>query len=77
MMCSTINFTSCFVLAQNTVSCYEGKHTLQVSENKLLMKIFGCKRDKISEECKILQNEEQCGLYISPSIARIVKSGRL
>jgi hypothetical protein len=40
-----------------------------VAENKVLRKIFGPKKDEVSEQLRILHNEELC--------VRIVASGRL
>jgi hypothetical protein len=42
----------------------------------VLRKIFGPKRDEVTGERK-LHNEELCDLYSSPSIIRIIKSRRM
>ena len=51
----------------------EGRR-LRVYENRVLRKIFGPKRDEVTGEC---HNEELRDLYPSPSIFRVIKSGRM
>jgi hypothetical protein len=48
-----------------------------VSENRVLRRIFGPKRDEVTGEWRKLHNEELCELYSSPSIIRIIKSRRM
>ena len=48
---------------------------LMVFENRILMWIFGAKRDENGEWRK-LHNEEIHSLYRSPNIVRVIKSGR-
>jgi hypothetical protein len=48
-----------------------------VFENRVLRRIFGPKRDAVTEEWRKLHNEELRDLYSSPSIIRIVKSRRM
>ena len=50
---------------------------LRVSENSVLRRIFGPKRDEVTEEWRKLHNEEPNDLYCSPNIARVVKSRRM
>jgi hypothetical protein len=50
------------------------EHRLRVFENRVLRRIFGPKRDEVTEEWKKLHNEELRDLYSSPSIIRIIKS---
>jgi hypothetical protein len=45
-----------------------------VSENRVLRKIVGPKRDEVTGEWRKLHNKELCDLYSSPSIIRIIKS---
>jgi hypothetical protein len=53
------------------------EHRLRVFENKVLRRIFGPKRDDVTGEWRKLHNEELRDLYSSPSIIRIIKSGRM
>jgi saccharopine dehydrogenase-like NADP-dependent oxidoreductase len=48
-----------------------------VFENRVLRKIFGCMRDQVTEEWRILHNEELHNLYSSPNIVRESKSKTL
>jgi hypothetical protein len=48
-----------------------------VFENRELRRIFGPKRDEVTVEWRKLHNEELRDLYSSPSIIRIIKSGRM
>jgi hypothetical protein len=50
---------------------------LRVFENKVLRKIFGPKRDDVTEEWRRLRNKELYALYSSPNIIRVIKSRRL
>jgi hypothetical protein len=45
-----------------------------VFENRVLRRIFGPKRDEVTDEWRKLHNEELRDLYSSPSIIRIIKS---
>jgi len=51
-----------------------GIHSLRVFENRVLRRIFGPKRDKVTGEWRKLHNEELNDLYCSPSIVRVIKS---
>jgi hypothetical protein len=53
------------------------EHRLRVFENKVLRKISGTKRDKVTGGWRKLYNEELRDLYSSPSIIRIIKSRRM
>jgi hypothetical protein len=48
-----------------------------VFENRVLMRIFGPKRDEMTGEWRKLRNEELRDLYSSPHIIRIIKSRRM
>jgi len=43
-----------------------GERRLRVSENRVLRRIFGPKRDEVTEELRKLHNKELNGLYCSP-----------
>jgi hypothetical protein len=45
---------------------------LRVSENRVLRRIFGPRRDEVTEDWRKLQNEELNVLYSSPSIVRLI-----
>ncbi|KAJ4450863.1 hypothetical protein ANN_02295 [Periplaneta americana] len=53
------------------------EHRLRVSENKVLRKIFGAKRDEVTGEWRKLHNTELHTLYSSPDIISNIKSRRL
>jgi hypothetical protein len=55
------------------------EHTcrLRVFENRVLRRIFGPKREEVTESWRKLHNEELRKLYSSPNIIRIIKSRRL
>ena len=46
-------------------------------ENRMLRRTFGPKRDEVTREWRKLHNEELNGLYCSPNIVRVIKSGRM
>jgi hypothetical protein len=46
---------------------------LRVFENKALRRIFGPRRDEVTEGWRKLHNEELRDLYSSPSIVRMVR----
>ena len=50
---------------------------LKVSENRVLRRIFGPKRDGVAGEWRKLHNEELNDLYCSPNIVRVIKSRRI
>jgi hypothetical protein len=50
---------------------------LRVSENRVLRRIFGPKRDEVTGGWRKLHNEELHNLYSSPSIIRIIKSRKM
>jgi hypothetical protein len=43
----------------------------------LLRRIFGLKRDEVTEGWRKLHNQELHGLYSSPSIVRVIKARRM
>ena len=46
-------------------------------ENRVLRRVFGSKRDKVTGEWRKLHNEELRDLYSLPNIVRVVKSSRM
>jgi len=50
---------------------------MRVSENRVLRRIFGLKRDELTEKCRKLHNEELNGLYSSINNVRLIKSRRM
>jgi hypothetical protein len=45
-----------------------------VSENRVLRRIFGLKREEVAGGWRRLHNEELHNLYASPDIIRVIKS---
>ena len=50
-----------------------GERKLRVFENMLLRRIFGPRRDEVTEKWRGLHNEELNDLYCSPNIVRVIK----
>ena len=48
-----------------------------MSENWVLWRMFGPKRDNITREWRKLYNEEFNDLYCSPNVIRVIKSRRM
>jgi hypothetical protein len=53
------------------------EHRLRVFENRVLRRLFGPKRDKVTGEWRKLHNEELHNLYSSPSNIRQIESRRM
>ena len=50
---------------------------LRTFDNSVLRRIFGPKRDEVTEECRKLNNGELNDLYSSPNIIRAIKLRRM
>jgi hypothetical protein len=53
------------------------EHKLRVFENKVLIRLFGPKRDEETGGWRKLHNEELHNLYSSSNIIRIIQSRRM
>jgi len=53
------------------------KRRLRVFEDRVLRRIFGATRDKVTGEWRKLHNEELTDLYSSPSFIRAIISRRM
>jgi hypothetical protein len=53
------------------------EHKRSMFENRVLRRIFGPKRDKVTGDRRNLHNKELYKLYSSPNIIRIIKSKRI
>jgi hypothetical protein len=53
------------------------EHRLRLFENRVLRRIFGPKREEITEDCRKLLNENLYDLHSSPNIIWLIKSRRL
>jgi len=54
-----------------------GEHKLRVFDKRVLSKIFGPKRDEATGQWRRLHNEDLYNFCSSPSITRMIKSGRI
>jgi len=56
---------------------FREERRLRVSENRVLRRIFGPKRDEVTGEWRKLHNKELNDLYCSPNIVRVIKWRRM
>jgi hypothetical protein len=63
------NFDCGSVWVRNLALILREEHRLRVFENRVLRRIFGPKRDEVSEDWRKLHN-----LYFSSSVIRMIKS---
>jgi hypothetical protein len=50
---------------------------LNVSENRVLRRIFGHKREEVAEDCRRLHNDNLNNFYVPLKIIRMIKSWRV
>jgi hypothetical protein len=48
-----------------------------VSENRVVRRVFGPKREEVAGDWRRLHNVELRNVYVLPHIVRVVKSGRM
>jgi hypothetical protein len=53
------------------------EHSLRVSENRVLRRIFGPKRNEVTGGWRKLRNEGLHNFYSSPAIVGMIKSRRM
>jgi hypothetical protein len=53
------------------------EYRLSVYENRMLRRMFGCKREEVVGGWRRLLNEELHNLHTSPDIIRVIKSRRM
>ena len=78
-----IHRTTCIILPVVLYGCETWSPTLReerrlrVFENRVLRRIFGPKRDKVTGDWRKLHSEELNDLYCSPNIVWVIKSRSL
>jgi hypothetical protein len=53
------------------------EHRLRVSENRVLKRIFGPKREEVAGDWGRVHNEDLCNLFALPIFIRLMKSRRM
>jgi hypothetical protein len=53
------------------------EHRLSVFENRVLRRIFGPKRDKVTGEWRKLHSEDLNDLFSSPNVFPVIRSRRM
>jgi hypothetical protein len=69
----TIIFPAVFYGCKTWSLTLREERRLRVFENKVLKRMFGPKRDKVTGELRKLHNEELKDLYYSPNIIWVIK----
>jgi hypothetical protein len=65
------------IASQTRIKKIKEEHRLRVFENRVVRRIFGPKRDEVTEDWRKLHNEELHNLCSSPNIIRMIKSRRM
>jgi hypothetical protein len=55
----------------------EGSTRLRISENMVLRRLYGPRREEVTGGCKQLHDEQVHDIYSSPNIIRAIKSRRI
>ena len=69
-ICRTIMLSAVLYGCETWSLALREERALRVFENRVLRRIFGPKRDEVTEEWRKLHNEELSDLYCSPNIVR-------
>jgi hypothetical protein len=59
---------------ENWLLTLREERRLKIFENRVLLRIFGRKRDEVTGDWRTLHNEDLHDLYCSPNIVRVIKS---
>jgi hypothetical protein len=76
-ICKTITLSVVLYGCETWSVTLREKRRLRVFENKVLRRIFGPKKDKLTREWRRLHNKELYALYSSPNIIRVSKPRRM
>jgi hypothetical protein len=74
---SLLKYHVCIVSCETWPLTLREEHKLRVFENRMLRRICGPKRDRVTGGWRKLHNEELHNVYSSPNIIRINKSRRM
>ena len=61
------------VVCETCLFLLKEKCTLREFGNEMLRRICGPKRDEVTRNLRILNNEELCDIYSTPNINRVIK----
>ena len=76
-ICSIIIFPVVMYGCETLSLTLREERRLKVSENRVLRRIFGPKRDEVIGEWRKLHNEELNDLYCSPNIIQVIQSRKI